>query len=209
MALYVLVAKPDLDFLLLGAHDHMFSSINYKNVKNNLYKPNNESKNLYGAHANYYSLSGAKRQFFIRISQISFFDKEYMLMFNHFPKSYICYPNLVVANITSSNLNHSREILSELESEYFEKCFIQFKFEKYNFLYLNLLKSIIICDFNEKNTYETFTEKYLYHYFYDFDKINTIKNRLVMDFFTIEDIKNITTTSHKKINSEYSSSNLS
>jgi len=185
--------KPDMDFLLLGAHDHMFSSDNYKNVKNNLYKPNNESKKLYGAHANYYSLNGAKRQFFIRTTKISFFDKEYMLMFNHFPKSYICYPNLVVANVTSSNLNHTREILTNLELEYYKKCFINFKFEKYNFLYLNLLKNINFNDFNEKNTYENFTEKYLYKHFYNFDKINAIKNRLVMDFFTIEDIKNIIT----------------
>lgn len=184
--------KPDLDFLLLGSHDHSFSLINYKNVKHNLYKPNNESQKLYGAHANYYSLTGAKRKFLIRTSEISFFDKEYMLMFNYFPKSYICCPNLVVSNITTSTLNHSRTILSDLESEYYRKCFINFNFEKYNFLYVNLLTKINLSDFNEKDTYKSFTEKYLYNYFYNFDKINTIKNRLVTDFFTIEDIKNIT-----------------
>lgn len=179
-----------VDFLLLGSHDYMFVSSHY-NIKKGLYKPGNEIKNLYGAHANYYSLSAAKRQFLIRTSQIAFFDKEYSLMFNHFPKSYICYPNLVVANITTSNLNHTKEILSDLELEYYKRCFINFNFDKYNFLYLNLLKNINLCNFNKNTSYENFTETYLYQYFYDFNKIEKIQQRLVMNFFTIEDIKNI------------------
>jgi GR25 family glycosyltransferase involved in LPS biosynthesis len=185
-----------VDFLLLGSHDYMFTSTHHNNIKKGLYKPSNEFKNLYGAHANYYSLNAAKRQFLIRTSQIAFFDKEYSLMFNHFPKSYICYPNLVVANITTSNLNHKKEILSELELEYYKKCFINFNFEKYNFLYLNLLTNINLNNFNKNTSYVNFTEKYLYQYFYDFDKIEKIQKRLVMNFFTIEDIKNIIHNTH-------------
>jgi hypothetical protein len=61
---------------------------------------------------------------------ISFFDKEYMLMFDYYKDtSYICYPNLCVSNITDSSLNHKREILSDLELQYYKKCFISFNFK--------------------------------------------------------------------------------
>ena len=101
-----------------------------------MYRPSENSNNLYGAHANYYSLKGAKAMFKIRTSEISFFDKEYMLMFKHFKNSsFICYPNLVISNISSSTLNHNREILSTLEHEYYRKCFVNFNFNMYNFIY--------------------------------------------------------------------------
>lgn len=180
-----------LDFLLLGAHDFLFSKLNYKNVKDKLYRPDKKSYNLYGAHANYYSYEGAKRMFYIRMSELSFFDKEYMLMFSHFEKSYICYPNLVVSNITASKLNHERKILSNLEYEYYKKCFIKFNFQIYNFIYINLIEDINI---SYTDNYETFIEKCLYSQFYDFNKINVVKKRFVMDFFTIDDIKYIFST---------------
>jgi hypothetical protein len=43
------------------------------------------------------------------------------------------------------------------------------------------------------DTYEILTEKYIYNAFHDFDKMDLIKKRLSMDFFTIEDVKNIIT----------------
>jgi len=181
----------DSDFLLLGAHDFMFSKYNYKNVHNNIYKPEPNSVHLYGAHANYYSLKGMKRMFNIRVSQVSFFDKEYMLMFNHFKNSGVVYPNIVVANGTQSGLNHTRDFFTDTESEYFSKCFINFNFTNYNFLYINLFDNIDTM--NDSDDYETLTEKYLYNSFHDFDKMDIVKKRLCMDFFTIEDIKNIVT----------------
>jgi glycosyl transferase family 25 len=174
-----------IDFLLLGAHDFMFSKLNHKNVKDELYKPDKKSSNLYGAHANYYSYEGARRMFYIRITDLSFFDKEYMLMFNHFTNSYICYPNLVVSNISASNINHERPILSNLEYEYYKKCFIKFNFGLYNFIYINYLENVNIYI---KDDYENIIEKCLYIQFHDFNKINEIKKRFVMNFFTVEDI---------------------
>jgi len=177
----------NIDFLLLGAHDFSFSQLNYKNIKNYLYSPNEKTCNLYGAHANYYYLQGAKRMFAIRTSEISFFDKEYMLMFNYFKDtSFICYPNLVVSNITDSSLNHERKVLSNLELEYYKKCFIKFDFKQYNYIYLNLLNNSI--KINENDSYENYINKCLYYLFYNFDKTEIIKNRLVMDFFTLKDI---------------------
>jgi len=186
--------NPNIDFLLLGAHDYNFSKFNYKNVKDKMkmYKPNTDKNNyynnLYGAHANYYSLKAAKRMFHIRTSQIDFFDKEYMLMFNYFSESYICYPNLVLANISESKLEHEKNILSYSEKEYYEKCFINLKFNKYNFIYVNLFKHIQMI--YASDNYETLTNRYLEESFGK-ENVSIIKERLVMDFFTINDIMNI------------------
>jgi hypothetical protein len=173
--------------------DYNFSKNNLKYVKNKIYRPDEPGQNsLFGAHANYYSLKGAKAMFKIRTSEISYFDKEYMLMFKHFKNSsFICYPNLVVSNISSSTLNHGREILTTLEEEYYKKCFINFNFNMYNFIYLNLLdKSLFKID-EKNNDYEAYISNCLYHYFFDLNKINIVKKRLVMNFFNLQDIKMI------------------
>ena len=179
-------SKP-YDFLLLGAHDFNFSKKNYQQVTNKTYyHPYENSEKLYGAHANYYSLRGATRMFNIRISELSFFDKEYMLMFNYFKDTAaICYPNLAVTNVTTSALNHQRNPLSFLENEYYQKCFIDFDFSQYNFIYINLLNKTNI---KEHDKFEQYIETCLYYIFNDFDKIKTLKNRFVMNFFTLKDI---------------------
>jgi GR25 family glycosyltransferase involved in LPS biosynthesis len=178
--------NPNMDFLLLGAQDQAFSTINHKHIHKGVYKPESPCEQLYGAHANYYSLNGAQAQFDIRTASISFFDKEYGIMFNRFKESYVCYPNLAVANITSSALNHARQIDEDTEREYYNRCFLHFNFNHYNFLYVNLLKNAVI---SKTDTYKTFTENYLYEYFHDFNKIDIVKNRLVMNFFTLDDIQ--------------------
>jgi GR25 family glycosyltransferase involved in LPS biosynthesis len=179
------------DFLLLGSHDYNFSKLNYLNVVNNLYKPNINNI-IYGAHANYYSLKGAIAMFNIRISDINFFDSEYMLMFENFKDtSYICYPNLVIADITCSKLNHSHEILSKTELNYYARCFKNINFKDYNLIYLNLLNKEILHKEVPKflaQNYETYITTCLYNYFYNHNDIVNIKNRLVMNFFTLRDI---------------------
>jgi GR25 family glycosyltransferase involved in LPS biosynthesis len=185
---------PNIDFLLLGAHDFNFSTLNCTKVKRNMYKPSVDKdkhySNVYGAHANLYSLKAAKRMFNIRTTQLDFFDSEYMLMFNYFPISYICFPNLVLSNISESNLGHDRTILSSAENEYYSKCFIKLNFNKYNHIYVNLLKCITFV--NDNDTYETLTDRYLTDAV-GIDNVPTVKKRIVMDFFTKSDIINILT----------------
>jgi len=185
------------DFLLLGAHDFQFSKRNFKAVDKDkmIYKPHESSEHLYGAHANYYSLRGATRMFRIRISELSFFDKEYMLMFNHFKDtSAICYPNLAVTNMTASSLSHERNALSNAESEYYKKCFIDFDFMQYNFIYINMMHKELIY---KCKTYEKYVETCLYYLFHDFEKIEKIKKRFVMDFFTLKDVMFIFSEKYK------------
>ena len=180
-----------LDFLLLGAHDYHFASNNYKNISaNQLYYPEKNAK-LYGAHANFYSLKAAKMMLKIRSSLISFFDKEYGLLFEYFKKtSYVCYPNLVVTNVSASSLNHGKDFFTENEENYYKHCFTRFDFSQYNFIYLNIINKncIPIC---QEDTYETYITKCLYVYFYNFDNITKIKKRISLDFFTMDEIRNI------------------
>jgi GR25 family glycosyltransferase involved in LPS biosynthesis len=228
---YCRADNKSLDFMLLGAHDYNFSEQNFKNVKNKVYRPETQPQNqnqtqtqtqtqpqnqnqnqnrhnhqptLYGAHANYYSITGAKAIFKLRTTEISFFDNEYMLLFEHFNNSsYICYPNLAVANISISTLNHNNELMSANEYKYYNKCFINFNFNDYNFIYINLLERKILeeepfsttNETNKKNDanekYQIFIEKCLHNKITNPKNRHIIKNRIVMNFFDLHDIKMI------------------
>jgi GR25 family glycosyltransferase involved in LPS biosynthesis len=184
------------DFLLLGAHDYDFSSLNYQHVKENqLYHPDENTNYLFGAHANYYSLKAAKCMFEIRTSYISFFDKEYMLMFDHFKKSsFVCYPNLVITDVSKSRLNHSKYLFSTDEIEYYTKCFINFNFSHYHFIYLHVLNKSLVIKLLKKSKnidYKKFLTKYLEELITDVDIIEKIKERITMKLFTVQDIKTI------------------
>jgi len=192
---FLMIDLKNCDFLLLGAHDYSFSSINYLNVqKNNLYHPNKNSICLYGAHANYYSLYAAKCMFEIRTSKISFFDKEYMLLFNYFPtSSFICYPNLIISDVSISNLSHAKPYFSLKEKYYYQKCFIKFSFNDYHFIYLNLLKDYNDCK-DEKikiTSYEKLIDYFLLKTTLSNNLIIILKKRISLDSFSLADLENI------------------
>lgn len=179
------------DFLILGACDFSFSSIHHKKVINNLYVPDKLSKNVYGAHANYYSLEGAKKMFELKTRYPSFVDSDYHSMFQCFiDTSYICYPNLVVSDISTSNLSHTYPFFSVYEANYYNKCFINFNFNEYNFIYLDLIsqhhRTVKIL---ENDTFESYLMRLMYYTFYNKTKELVIKNRIAMNFFTINEIK--------------------
>jgi len=177
--------NPNLDFLMLGAHDYNFSKEHFKNVKNNLYRPNNNCRKLYGAHANFYSLNGAKRMFYIRATNLSFFDNEYNLLFDSMPNSYICCPNLAISNISESKINHEKSFFSKAEIGYYCLCFLNINLKDYNVLYLNLLDLKLL---KNHDTLESFVDRCLLSKFNDNNKANIIKQRFSLDFFTIKDV---------------------
>lgn len=181
---------PKLDFLMLGAHDYNFSKEHFKNVKNNLYRPNNQCRNLYGAHANFYSINGARRMFYIRATNLSFFDNEYNLLFDSVPNSYICYPNLALSNISESRIGHEKQILSNYEIGYYSLCFLNINLNNYNVIYINLLDLKLL---KKNDTVESFVERCLLYKLNDSNKVNIVKQRFTLDFFSIQDIKKILT----------------
>lgn len=181
-----------IDFLILGACDFHFSEENFKRVdKNkNLYTITSETPRVYGAHANYYSYEGALKMFKLKINNISFFDRDYCKMFEYFENSsFICYPNLVVSDISTTNLHHKYKFFSKAEEEYYTKCFINFNFKKYNFIYLDLVEKCKNININDFDNYENYITKIIRYNFYDNEYVNILKDRLVMNFFNLNDIK--------------------
>lgn len=189
----------EFNFLILGACDFSFKSFHQKNVLNNLYTIDNDSSKTYGAHANYYSLKGATKMFELQTNkdELSFFDKNYKDIFNFFninmsiseKTAFICYPNLVVSDISTSNLKHDYPFLSISEKNYYNKCFVNFCFNDYHFIYLHLLNEYKKIKMDNNDNYEKYLMKILYTHFHNFEKMQIIKNRLDLVFFTIDDIK--------------------
>jgi len=178
--------QPKIDFLMLGAHDYNFSKIHYKNVKNNLYRPEKVFKTLYGAHANYYSNVAAEKMLSIRATNLSFFDNDYNLLFNSFPNSYICYPNLVIANVSESLIDHEKHFFSEAEIGYYNLCFDNLNLNNYNLIYTNLLDLSLL---KKNDSVKSFLIRCFMNKFRDQNKSTYIINRCTLDFFTINDLK--------------------
>jgi len=197
------VINNEFNFLLLGACDFSFKSFHQKNVNNNLYTIENDSSKTYGAHANYYTLKAAKKMFELQTNkdELSFFDKNYKDIFNFFntntntnidnfeKTAFICYPNLVVSDISTSNLNHNYPFFSVSETNYYNKCFVNFCFKDYHFIYLHLFNEYKNIKIEKNDNYEKYLMKILYAHFHNFEKMESIKNRLEFDFFSIDDIK--------------------
>lgn len=190
--LFLNIFKKEYNFLLLGACDFCFSEVHKNNIINNLYAINNTSNRVYGAHANYYSLIGATKMFDIKMKYISFFDKDYSIMFEYFKTTaFICYPNLIVSDITTTNLKHTYDLFSITEFNYYKKCFINFSFEDYHFIYLSVILESKNIKIEKNETYKKYIHKILYHYFYNNEKITKIMNRIDVNLFTIDELKYI------------------
>jgi len=160
----------------------------------NMYRPHENSVKLYGAHANYYSLEGAKIMYDHKRRNISFFDKDYRLMFDKFDSSsFVCYPNLVTTDITFSNLQHSYPFFSKSEELYYINCFDNFKFTDYNYIYLDIILKNKGVKIREDDTYDSYMSRLIKYQFSSTKERDTIKKRLVLDFFTIADLEKIRT----------------
>jgi len=172
----------------------MFPEIQLVNepIKKNMYRPHINAKRVYGAHANYYSLEGAKKMFSLESNNISFFDKHNPTMFESFKNtSFICYPNLVVTDISTSSLNHNYPFFSKSEELYYINCFDNFIFTDYNFIYLDIILKNKGVEIDENDTYESFMTRLIGYQFSNQKEREILKNRQVLDFFTIRDLEKI------------------
>lgn len=195
-----LFKEKQFDFLSMGACDFDFFDINYKNVVDTLYQPcSKNSKRCYGAHANYYSLVGARYIFKLKSLFFSFFDNNFSNIFKHFPTSaFITYPNLFVTELSSSNINHNYHFYSSNEYYFYSRCFIQFQFQDYRFLYLCMIQRMI--DYYERNkTTLEISGKNIYQLLYstlddvwiEEEKKVSLMQRMDLKFFTSRDIQTI------------------
>ena len=178
-----------IDFALLGACDFNFKNENIKYVNDkNYYYPNNFNF-LYGAHGNYYSHKAAKFWLLYKLNNLEFFDQNYQYLFEKFKNtSAVCYPNLTLCDISSSNNNHEYDFFSEKEKIYYEKCFDLIGFNNYHVFYSKLVKAIKNNKITISHSYEKLIEKILYVAFYNKSKEKDIKNRLDFSILNLQDI---------------------
>lgn len=189
-----LMNKEKYKILMLGAADFHFGSLNHKLVdeEKGTYIPSLKSKFLYTTHAIYYSKEGIKMMFEFRMKIIYHMDYNLVYFVEQSPNNlHICSPNLVVAELSTTNIHHTFWIGNKpaLDEYYYRKCFNNnFNFHDYHFIYLELLKKMTIDNsLSYSENISNSIEKLL------IDEMikSKIKERIDYHFFTNEDLQKI------------------
>jgi GR25 family glycosyltransferase involved in LPS biosynthesis len=180
--------------LMLGAADFHFASKNKEFIdkEKGIYSPSLKSTFLFTTHAIYYSKEGFKMMFDFRMKNIYHMDNNLV----HFVEEstdnlYVCSPNLVVAELSTTNIHHTFWIGNKpaLDEYYYRKCFNQdFHFHDYHFIYLELLKKITIDD---KLSFKDNMSNCIEELFSDETIKSNIKERIDYHFFTNQDLLKI------------------
>lgn len=125
------------DMVMLGACDfHFHENKQHMNKKWNVYFP---KQNALGAHANLYTLSFAKTFYDWKTQQtmIDEFDRNYDVFYSSH-KMAICCPNLVVCELSTSNLQHHFGPCDRnLHIVYMKNCFPD-GFTYHSYLYITI-----------------------------------------------------------------------
>jgi GR25 family glycosyltransferase involved in LPS biosynthesis len=148
------------DFLMLGAADFAFYKLHNKDIINKLYKPKQSHKKLFGCHGIFYSNNGIKKMYNFRITTPTFFDHKLRDLLEIFRDSfYICFPNLVIAELSTTSLEHNFSITNSnltKEQMYYTCCFKNsLNFNDYNYIYLCIFNNVNLSLFNPNKTFRT------------------------------------------------------
>lgn len=190
-----IIHNNDFDILLLGASDYHFSKLNYGFVDtvNNIYRPHKDSIFLCGSFATLYSKNAINTIFKTRLIEPTYFDNNIIQFLDTFTTSFgVVYPNIVCADLSTTNLNHTFWITSEIKEQYYyRKCFNNmFIFTDYNIVYLYLLRDIIINA--ELTAYTNITEHIDAIFQNNQHIVDILQQRTTYDFFSVSDLKYIT-----------------
>jgi GR25 family glycosyltransferase involved in LPS biosynthesis len=181
------------DLIMMGACDfNIKHNIKSYDKKLETYKP---YKNALGAHANLYSLKFAKLFYQSKLKKLTSYDFDYINFYNNSDLNIcICYPNLVVCELSSTNLNHNFSFNDNIkENMYYNNCFIKFDFNDYNFIYIDILQKIVESKneiIGKKMDYNEIINYILDNKYKSYIKLK-IYNRICINFFTLEDILDI------------------
>jgi glycosyl transferase family 25 len=184
------------DILFLGASDFNFSKNNYKLIKRDklIYKPHINSLYLRGTFAIFYSDKGCLEVFKERLYKPTFMDDKLIQFIHTFSDSfYVCYPNLVLADLSTTNIEHNFWITNKLkENYYYKNCYNKvINFKDYNYICMKLFSN---CSINNNLTYKD-NMIHLFDCFFKKPKdkhlIQLLKERFNYDFFTVDDLINI------------------
>lgn len=181
------------DLLFLGASDFNFDKINHKFTTENsfVYKPDVGSKYLRGTFSILYSYKACLEVFNNRLFKATFIDDNLIQFIHSFSNSfYICHPNIVIADLSTTNIEHNFSIENKIkETYYYKKCYnSSINFYDYNYIYVKLLQNININNIDNKLSYKNNIQKLLRLFFRKQEDIDIIEERFSYNFFTETDL---------------------
>jgi GR25 family glycosyltransferase involved in LPS biosynthesis len=184
----------DFDMLMLGACDFNLNSnkiLIHKKFDNlHIYKP---SRQALGAHANIYSISFAKTLYDFKMKTPIFeFDADFKKFYQK-NNIYISMPNLVVCELTTTNLNHQYGYESIEHNKYINQIFpTEFTYKNYKYItihFINYVKDNY--DSNQDFTLNHIVNKYIKLFNISESMKITLTENLTSSDYSIEDIKNM------------------
>lgn len=182
----------NIDLLMLGALD-MDLNTNLKNFNSDefIYCP---TTNVLGAHANVYKLEFARYFLNYKLSTKNplEFDFDYNLFMNKF-KIGICMPNLVVCELSTTNINHTfSPLLNISRYEKYKLYFpINFTYDDYEYIviiFINFIKEQMDIG-NTFKTFEEMIEKFAIKY--NNRNTNYVCKSIINSGYKMEDILEI------------------
>lgn len=181
------------DILLLGASDFNFSKINYRlvNRHKHIYHPHITSDLLRGNFSIFYSLNACLEVFNNRLINPTFIDDNLIQFSKFFSNTFcVCYPNIVIADLSTTNIAHNFWLTNKIKEDYYyKKCYKGFiNFNNYNYVCIKLFSNCVI---NKDLTYEDNLTNILYKFFKKpTEKLSfkILKERLAFDFLTLHDL---------------------
>jgi GR25 family glycosyltransferase involved in LPS biosynthesis len=181
------------DMIQIGCCDfNLKKNMENKNIENELLIYNPKELAL-GAYGNIYNIHFAKIIFYEKIHLFKEFDTNFKMYYNKYNIG-ICYPNLVTAELSTTNLGHNYSLFKENNHfnyyKYFiNNCFYNFDSKDYYFIWIIFIKYChehynknkelltiasyhqLIDDFshNKETIYDILTNNNIYYY--DMNKI--------------------------------------
>lgn len=184
----------DFDMLMLGACDfnlnHNKQLIHKKFNDLYVYKPNIQAL---GAHANIYSISFAKIFYDLKIKfPIYEFDADISKFYkNH--NIYVCMPNLVVCELTTTNLNHEFGYNAIQYNKMIKKIFPEdFTYNDYKYITINFINHVKDNHNSEHDhTLSQIVNDYVKLFNITENMKKTLTDNLICSGYSIKDIKNM------------------
>lgn len=184
------------DFIMLGALDYYYSSTHCHNVLAHVpaYQPK-QYKRILGAHANLYTPQSAYTWLQRKRDYPESIDYGYDTLFTAY-RGYICAPNLICTEMSTSNLNHFGFLYNE---QHYKLCFTRVHLKDYHYLFLQcfMYSTSLPLHMNKDTTDEIIEEQnqvkailadlyanYVGNRKYPMDYLHEMD----VDFFTLEDI---------------------
>jgi hypothetical protein len=156
------------------------------NLKNNMKNENININNLniynpkelaLGAYGNIYNINFAKIIYYEKIHVFKEFDTNFAMYYNKYNIG-ICYPNLITAELSTTNLNHNYSLFKECKhlnynNYYINHCFYNFDYKDYYFIWIIFIKE---CYEHYKKNNELLNMKSYYQLIYDFSSKSNIEH---------------------------------